>query len=348
MSSPAVNITTPPTPAAAATSTTPAATPTPTPTPTPPSVSKGRKGAAAGGGKAWTAAEEVYLLQKRLDRVAYKKIASHLEKTELACRLHYHQLSHGGNRRKRNNSVSSNGSNTSAPSPAASPSAASPSAASPSATKSFATTSFSPVNAAGAIQKPGTPSTAMSKIKGKPLLPKPADGPATGAGAISMPHRQNNAKGKPLRVNCNPDAVDKEKLKRLVKANEHKFWEMIAAQYGEPVDGEQLRNIWQKGMGIEAPPTPAISPSSQASSPTVEICMEEANMHTIATVSEVSTPSSVSLSPTAVAFSVSEVASIREEAMDDLLEEDEELQQVDCKQPSMIGTMVAETVQMAA
>jgi hypothetical protein len=294
--------------------------------------------------------QEVYLLQKRLDRVAYKKIASHLEKTELACRLHYHQLSHGGNRRKRNNSVSSNGSNGSAASPATSPSAACPSSSS-AGTKAFATSSFSPVNAAGAIQKPGAASNTLSKIKGKPLLPKPADGPATGAGAISTPRRQNNGKGKPLRVHCNPDSIDKEKLRRLVQLHEPKFWEMIAAQYGEQIDGEYLRTIWNKGaLGTETPPTPAISPASpEATSPSAnEICMEDANTHTIATVSEVSTPVSASLSPTAAVFSVSEVASIREEAMDDLLEEDEDQQQADCKQPTMLETMVVETVQMAS
>jgi len=37
----------------------------------------------------------------------YKHIAAHLKKTELACRLHYHQLSHGSNRRKRSGSVAS-------------------------------------------------------------------------------------------------------------------------------------------------------------------------------------------------------------------------------------------------
>ncbi len=46
----------------------------------------------------------------------YKHIAAHLKKTELACRLHYHQLSHGSNRRKRTTSVSS-GSSTGGHSP---------------------------------------------------------------------------------------------------------------------------------------------------------------------------------------------------------------------------------------
>jgi len=46
----------------------------------------------------------------------YKHIAAHLKKTELACRLHYHQLSHGSNRRKRTTSISS-GSSTGGHSP---------------------------------------------------------------------------------------------------------------------------------------------------------------------------------------------------------------------------------------
>ncbi|EFX05193.1 hypothetical protein CMQ_7755 [Grosmannia clavigera kw1407] len=70
-------------------------------------VSKNRKPASTGGGRAWSDDEEVYLLQTRLQKMPYKHIAAHLKKTELACRLHYHQLSHGSNRRKRTTSVSS-------------------------------------------------------------------------------------------------------------------------------------------------------------------------------------------------------------------------------------------------
>lgn len=62
------------------------------------------------------AMQEVYLLQTRLQKMPYKHIAAHLKKTELACRLHYHQLSHGSNRRKRTTSVSS-GSSTGGHSP---------------------------------------------------------------------------------------------------------------------------------------------------------------------------------------------------------------------------------------
>ncbi|KFX99509.1 hypothetical protein O988_03810, partial [Pseudogymnoascus sp. VKM F-3808] len=71
-------------------------------------VTKNRtKPASTGGGRAWSEEEEVYLLQTRLQKMPYKHIAAHLKKTELACRLHYHQLSHGSNRRKRTASMSS-------------------------------------------------------------------------------------------------------------------------------------------------------------------------------------------------------------------------------------------------
>ncbi|KAI5780009.1 hypothetical protein EDC01DRAFT_283161 [Geopyxis carbonaria] len=298
------------------TPTTPTVPATPTATP---SVSKGRKGAAAGGGKAWTEEEEVYLLQMRLERVAYKKIASHLDKTELACRLHYHQLSHGGNRRKRNNSISSNSSNASAASPATSPSAETPS------TKTLLP-GFSPVNAAGAIQKPG--SHTMPKVKGKPLLPKPSD-------STSSPRKSSTIhKGKQLRVNCSPDSIDKEKLKKIVKAYEAQFWTSVATSYGGSVDGEHLRKIWQDGTGCHTPPTPGISPASQATSPlATDIPAEDGNSNTIATVSEVSTPASSAMSPTAVTFNGAEVTSIKEESLeDDLMETDH------CKQPLKLDT----------
>lgn len=51
--------------------------------------------------------QEAYLLRTRLRKMPYKHIAAHLQKTELACRLHYHQLCHGSNRRRRTASLSS-------------------------------------------------------------------------------------------------------------------------------------------------------------------------------------------------------------------------------------------------
>ncbi|KAK5945486.1 hypothetical protein PMZ80_002691 [Knufia obscura] len=42
--------------------------------------------------KAWTSDEERILLQLRVDRVPYKQIGARLRKTDLACRLHFHQM----------------------------------------------------------------------------------------------------------------------------------------------------------------------------------------------------------------------------------------------------------------
>ncbi|KAL2158143.1 hypothetical protein VTH06DRAFT_4711 [Thermothelomyces fergusii] len=76
-------------------------------------ITRNRKAASTGGGRAWSEDEEAYLLQTRLQKMPYKHIAAQLKKTELACRLHYHQLSHGSNRRKRTASASSVSSNSS-------------------------------------------------------------------------------------------------------------------------------------------------------------------------------------------------------------------------------------------
>ncbi|PFH57004.1 hypothetical protein XA68_15657 [Ophiocordyceps unilateralis] len=70
-------------------------------------VVKSKKIALTGSGRAWREDEEAYLLQTRMQKMPYKHIAAHLNKTELACRLHYHQLSHGSTRRKRTTSFSS-------------------------------------------------------------------------------------------------------------------------------------------------------------------------------------------------------------------------------------------------
>jgi hypothetical protein len=46
-------------------------------------------------------------LRTRNNKMPYKHIAAHLQKTELACRLHYHQMTFGNNRRRRTSSASS-------------------------------------------------------------------------------------------------------------------------------------------------------------------------------------------------------------------------------------------------
>ncbi|OKL56485.1 hypothetical protein UA08_08362 [Talaromyces atroroseus] len=66
-----------------------------------------RRISSTGGSRAWTEEEEAYLLRTRINKMPYKHIAAHLKKTELACRLHYHQMSYGNNSRRRSASISS-------------------------------------------------------------------------------------------------------------------------------------------------------------------------------------------------------------------------------------------------
>ncbi|RKF76171.1 hypothetical protein GcM3_080026 [Golovinomyces cichoracearum] len=63
-------------------------------------IHNNRKPQLIGGVRAWNKEEEAYLLQTRLQKIPYKHIAAHLKKTELACRLHYHHLSHSCRRKK--------------------------------------------------------------------------------------------------------------------------------------------------------------------------------------------------------------------------------------------------------
>jgi hypothetical protein len=144
-------------------------------------ITKNRKATSTGGGRAWSEDEEVYLLQTRLQKMPYKHIAAHLKKTELACRLHYHQLSHGSNRRKRTTSVSS-GSSASGHSPILQTSIPSPihehdGVSSRSASPPGSAGSYGPTSPNGGIQLPSIMSAAGSNTNSPRLptiLPKPA------------------------------------------------------------------------------------------------------------------------------------------------------------------------------
>ncbi|POS73968.1 hypothetical protein DHEL01_v207635 [Diaporthe helianthi] len=142
-------------------------------------ITKSRKSSSTGGGRAWSEDEEVYLLQTRLQKMPYKHIAAHLKKTELACRLHYHQLSHGSNRRKRTTSMSSS-SSSNGHSPLMQASIPSPIHESPSR-------SVSPPGSVMSYGHPGSPATSVhlpsimnsgvgssSSPRLPAILPKPA------------------------------------------------------------------------------------------------------------------------------------------------------------------------------
>ncbi|KAI9882761.1 MAG: 60S ribosomal protein L34 [Watsoniomyces obsoletus] len=227
-------------------------------------VQKNRKYCSTGGGRAWTEDEEVYLLQTRLQKMPYKHIAAHLKKTELACRLHYHQLSHGTNRRKRAASFSSVSSTHSPDSPLqrSSPDMAEASTA-PTTPEQHGERAGS-VNGWTTIRPElpppsSTASAASPLIHHKPILPKPVPSlPYPG-----FPRHQHSG----LRLDCSVTIVDnnmtqqplpiinRDRLRGIYEAHRMSFWTTIAAEYGEGVDPTLLEETWRRGS-VPGPLTP--------------------------------------------------------------------------------------------
>lgn len=230
-------------------------------------VQKNRKQASTGGGRAWSEDEEVYLLQTRLQKMPYKHIANHLKKTELACRLHYHQLSHGSNRRKRTNSVTSSGTGSTTQSPImpAMPSPIHESAnIQPASPPTYTYSPQSPVQLpAASTLLPRSASNSPVRTVSHPvaILPKP-----------SPPRRalSDSAANPPLRLDCdvvsnqtNFSNIDKERLRQIYEAHRGSFWGVIASEYGNGASPYVLEEAWKRSITINAPPTPSHSPDTQ-------------------------------------------------------------------------------------
>jgi len=234
-------------------------------------VQKNRKAASTGGGRAWSEDEEVYLLQTRLQKMPYKHIAAHLKKTELACRLHYHQLSHGSNRRKRTNSVASSNPGSVAASPIMPVSMPSPiheagNNMQPGTPPSYTYSPQSPAH----VQLPSASSLLPRSVSNSPsrtlshpvaILPKP-----------SPPRRtlsDSAANNPPLRLDCgivntplNTTNIDKERLRQIYEAHRTSFWGVVASEYGGGVSPLLLEDAWKRGIATNAPPTPCVSPDT--------------------------------------------------------------------------------------
>ena len=199
--------------------------------------------------------QEVYLLQTRQQKMPYKYIAAHLRKTELACRLHYHQLSHGTNRRKRAASFSSVSSRHS---PASPKHRLSPDEVSTAPTTPEQNLDRPPsVNPWKARSDRPEPASAASPIMHKSILPKLVH---------SRPYSPAKASSG-LRLNCDIFAtnlspvIDRHRLRDVYETHRVSFWKMIAADYGDGVDPNQLEATWRRGS-VPGPPTPDEIPES--------------------------------------------------------------------------------------
>ena len=198
----------------------------------------------------------------------YKHIAAHLKKTELACRLHYHQLSHGSNRRKRTSSVGASSSAGSVThSPIMSHSMPSPiNENGPMHPTTPPTYNYSPQSpqhiqlpaASTLLPRSGSNSPPRNVSHPVAILPKP-----------SPPRRalSDSAANPPLRLDCDVAttqlsmaSVDKGRLQHIYEAHRASFWGVIAAEYGQGASPLLLEETWKRGIATNAPPTPCVSP----------------------------------------------------------------------------------------
>ncbi|KAL3956056.1 hypothetical protein ACCO45_008902 [Purpureocillium lilacinum] len=263
-------------------------------------VTKAKKAALTGSGRAWREDEEAYLLQTRLQKMPYKHIAAHLNKTELACRLHYHQLSHGSTRRKRTASCSSGSSDP----------ASCQQVFTGSPVQKSKSRSLSPMQgAAGYLPMPTTGGTmggndvqlpSIMTTDTSPRLPailpkpepmsytRPSESPrgypiimAEAPREQSLPpvnlqpqgYGQGYAPG--LRLDCAglppPSAsvhtaahVDLSRLHSIYEAHRNEFWAAVADEYGRSTSPAALEHAWKTGVCCPQrgsnPMTPVDSP----------------------------------------------------------------------------------------
>ena len=222
----------------------------------------------------------------------YKHIAARLRKTELACRLHYHQLSHGSNRRRRTTSVSSASSFGRSPVvPASIPSPvhesqyrsnSPPGSSGSHRTASPAGIQLPPVSTGGhsprlptILPKPASMSMALSDaVISSPgfsystTLPMPHTLPPPSLPSAYMPQAARTASDTvsatpSLRLDCSVPPrtghqIDMARLHVIYSAHRASFWATIAAEYGGDVSPIVLEQAWKSG--VACPFTPATSP----------------------------------------------------------------------------------------
>ncbi|KAL7957200.1 hypothetical protein V8C34DRAFT_188467 [Trichoderma compactum] len=241
-------------------------------------VTKTRKTTHTGGGRAWSEAEEHYLVETRLQKVPYKQIAAQLNKTELACRLHYHQITAG--RRKESVSESSPEMTIPAPLSAAAPPALSPASQLPndSAPMHRRNESYSSTSSGGSVQLPSiVDNWAFATLP--IILPKPAtimpdpisqSGPRYREDLVYLEshphavqhHEMHGGFSLPSTATHPPARVDVSRLHAIYNTHRAAFWDAVARDYGLNASPDMLETAWKLNQRAQPamPPTPATSP----------------------------------------------------------------------------------------
>lgn len=207
----------------------------------------------------------------------YKHIAAHLNKTELACRLHYHQISHGSNRRKRNLSCSSVQTDYShlfrersvGPDSRMSPSS------------QLEGMVPSPADSVRLPSIMGGSSPQLPALLPKPNAPSPPREPSRGYpdGQRMLPNfEHHNIHRHPLKLDTsslpsistpshNANHIDLARLHAIYAAHRNTFWAAIASEYGHNAAPSTLEKAWKSGRCCsqqnQSPITPGASPISE-------------------------------------------------------------------------------------
>jgi len=190
-------------------------------------------------------------------KMPYKHIAAQLRKTELACRLHYHQLSLGGSRRRRGTSVSSAGSTDCGAS-------ISPFDRTREPTPQRQLPVYSPPPSPEDSSR-NNESASRSPYNHIPILPKP----------VPTSQRATDHTKSLCLITANIDGfgsqqiIDMEHLDRIHDTHRLHFWSMIARSYGCNLSPAVLEDAWKRAhcaCGGKLPLTPSTSPQDFADS----------------------------------------------------------------------------------
>lgn len=184
----------------------------------------------------------------------YKHIAAYLNKTDLACRLHHHQLSSGTKRRRRGSSVSSA---RSVP----------PSTGSgPVYLNQRPLPALSPPDSPGRFSR-GVSTRDSSPNNPIPILPKPA------IGLISYGNTINHMTPDVERMD-EYSRINKDRLMQIYDAHRGPFWNALAREYGDNISPLALEDAWRKlcatQFGLLPPTPPNRSPHPPNSRPVLQ------------------------------------------------------------------------------
>lgn len=189
----------------------------------------------------------------------YKHIAAQLKKTELACRLHYHQLSFGSKSRR------------TAPGPPRQSydrSSMSPPSSVRQSTPQLPLPSFSPPASPDNHEYRANRGLVEPGSNHKPLLPKPVPSPQRSA-QDTRPLRLVTEDVESL---SERQYVDISRLDRIYEAHRLHFWSNIARSYGCNLSPSTLEDAWRRAHGMTGsnlPPTPRGSPQSAHPAPSI-------------------------------------------------------------------------------